>query len=122
MSRRAECGEGPVWDAPANAVHWVDILGGEILITDLATGATTGDPLQRDGRRGLRRDAEAASSRRSRAGSSALDTDGDDHHRVDFLPDGVRMNDAKTDPGGRFWAGSCAMDFADGLGGTLAPR
>src|SRR6478672_11987555 len=40
VSRRAECGEGPIWDAAANAVHWVDIIPGEILITDFATGET----------------------------------------------------------------------------------
>ena len=27
------------------------------------------------------------------------------------------MNDAKIDPAGRFWAGSCEMDFSEGLGG-----
>jgi len=37
--------------------------------------------------------------------------------RVDCLREGVRMNDAKVDPLGRFWAGSCAMDFSDGRGG-----
>jgi sugar lactone lactonase YvrE len=33
-----------------------------------------------------------------------------------FLPDGIRMNDAKCDPAGRFWAGSCAEDFTRGAG------
>ena len=102
---------------PANAVHWVDIIGGEILITDFATGATPAIRLCRDGRRRRARAARAASSRpcewlrrprrRRRRPRTACD----------ILPDGIRMNDAKTDPGGRFWAGSCEMDFAEGIGG-----
>jgi sugar lactone lactonase YvrE len=40
VSRRAECGEGPVWDAAAGVLHWVDIVPGEILRTDPETGET----------------------------------------------------------------------------------
>ncbi len=115
VSRRAECGEGPVWDAPANVVHWVDILGCEILSTDLATGATTAIPYnEMVGAAAPRREGGFVAAVAS--GFAGIGTDGTITHRVDCLPEGVRMNDAKTDPGGRFWAGSCAMDFANGKG------
>lgn len=116
VSRRTECGEGPIWDADANAVHWVDIIPGEILITDYATGRTrvTAYP-------GM----VGAVAPRVGGGVVAavmngfvgLDADGVIDRRIDILPEGIRMNDAKVDPAGRFWAGSCEMSFAEGLGG-----
>lgn len=116
VSRRAECGEGPIWDPAANAVHWVDIIGGEMLITDFDTGATRATPYP-----------EMVGAVAPRAGGGViaavasgfvgLDADGVIDRRADILPDGIRMNDAKTDPAGRFWAGSCEMSFAHGLGG-----
>ena len=116
VQRRAECGEGPVWDAAAGVLHWVDIIPGEILRTDPATGETTvtsypemvGAAAQRAGG-GI---VAAVAS-----GFVGFDRSGVVDHRVDCLAEGVRMNDAKVDPNGRFWAGSCAMDFAEGAGG-----
>lgn len=116
VSRRAECGEGPVWDASANAVRWVDIIGGEILTTDFTTGTTTvitypamvGAAAPRAGGGFV---AAVAS------GFVELAPDGTVTRRVDCLPEGVRMNDAKTDPRGVYWAGSCSYDFAEGRGG-----
>lgn len=116
VSRRAECGEGPIWDAATRAVHWVDIISGEILLTDFATGATrvttypemVGAVAPRVGGGVV---AAVAS------GFVGLDAAGEVDRRADILPDGIRMNDAKVDPAGRFWAGSCEMTFAAGQGG-----
>ena len=63
VSRRAECGEGPIWDAATDAVHWVDIIAGEILLTDFASGQTRVTPTPRWSERSPPR-AAAASSRR----------------------------------------------------------
>lgn len=120
VPRRAECGEGPFWHAPSDTVYWVDIVRGEILRTelgaDLSAGATSaiGYP-----------EMVGAVAPRATGGMVAavasgfvgLADDGTLTHRVDCLPDGIRMNDAKTDPAGRYWAGSCALDFAAGQGG-----
>ncbi|WP_137844809.1 SMP-30/gluconolactonase/LRE family protein [Microbacterium sp. 2FI] len=116
VSRRAECGEGPIWDAAAGAVHWVDIIPGEILITDFATGQTrvTAYP-EMVGAVAPRVGGGVVAAVTS--GFVGLDAGGAADRRVDILPEGIRMNDAKTDPSGRFWAGSCEMSFADGLGG-----
>lgn len=116
VSRRTECGEGPVWDAPNGILHWVDIIPGEILRTDPATGETAvttypemvGAVAQRAGGGVV---AAVAS------GFAGFDASGALERRVDCLGDGVRMNDAKVSPDGRFWSGSCAEDFAEGSGG-----
>lgn len=120
VSRRAECGEGPVWHAPTNSVLWVDIVGREVLRTTLdknlaplGTGAV-GHPTMVGAvapRAGGGMVAAVAS------GFVGLDDDGAVTRRVDCLGEGVRMNDAKVDPAGRYWAGSCAYDFAEGRGG-----
>ncbi|GAA1985769.1 SMP-30/gluconolactonase/LRE family protein [Microbacterium pumilum] len=116
VSRRAECGEGPVWDASSGGVHWVDIISGEILLTDFVSGDT----------RVIRYpEMVGAVAPRSQGGVVAavasgfvgLDPAGDVDRRLDILPDGIRMNDAKTDAAGRLWSGSCEMGFAEGLGG-----
>jgi sugar lactone lactonase YvrE len=115
VSRRAECGEGPLWDAEAGAVHWVDIIGGEILTTDFASGATAvithptmvGAAAPR---------AEGGFVAAVTTGFVGIASDGEITHRVDCLGDGIRMNDAKTDPNGVYWSGSCASDFAEGAG------
>ncbi|QIG39428.1 SMP-30/gluconolactonase/LRE family protein [Microbacterium sp. 4R-513] len=116
VQRRAECGEGPVWDAAAGVLHWVDIIPGEILRTDLDTGRTTvtsypemvGAVAQR---------AHGGIVAAVASGFAGLDQNGVVDRRVDCLAGGTRMNDAKVAPDGRFWAGSCAMDFAEGAGG-----
>jgi sugar lactone lactonase YvrE len=116
VSRRAECGEGPVWDADANTLHWVDILAGEILTTDPTSGTTVAISYPAMvGAAAHRRDSGFVAA--VATGFVGIGADGRITNRVDCLPEGVRMNDAKTDPGGRFWAGSCAMDFAAGAGG-----
>lgn len=116
VSRRAECGEGPVWDAAAGVLHWVDIIPGEILRTDPATGETTAfvHP-EMVGAVAPRADGGLVAAVAS--GYVGYDASGAVDHRIDCLPEGIRMNDAKVSPNGDFWAGSCAMDFAEGEGG-----
>lgn len=105
-------GEGPVWYD--GKLHWVDILAGTIHTSDLGSGVTTSVtlptwvgaavPMVEGGY------VVATREGFGRVVDGVLDTfDG-------FLPDGIRMNDAKCDPLGRFWAGSCAEDFARGAG------
>ena len=116
VSRRAECGEGPIWDPPTNAVHWVDIIEGEMLVTDFASGRTrvTAYPEMVGAVAPRLRGGIVAAVR---SGFVGFDADGVIDRRADILAEGIRMNDAKTDPGGRLWAGSCEMGFAEGLGG-----
>ncbi|MFE7353129.1 SMP-30/gluconolactonase/LRE family protein [Streptomyces sp. NPDC057543] len=114
---RARVGEGPVWDAGLRRLHWVDIPAGHIHSSDPATGRTTT----------LRLPTQVGAAVPRRAGGfvtataqgfASVDTDGSMTTRCALLPDGERMNDAKCDRHGRFWAGSTAMDFRPG-GGAL---
>ncbi|MEV4263983.1 SMP-30/gluconolactonase/LRE family protein [Kribbella sp. NPDC049584] len=109
----ARVGEGPVWDPGSGRLHWVDILAGAVHTSDLANGWTT--------TRVLPTLVGAVSPKRT-GGLVAAVTEGfadvSDEYvvRQHVLGDGIRMNDAKCDPDGRFWAGSTAMDFAAGRG------
>ncbi|MFV0426918.1 MAG: SMP-30/gluconolactonase/LRE family protein [Beutenbergiaceae bacterium] len=112
---RAECGEGPLWDPDANAVHWVDILAGKILTTDYLDGSTSVISYpQMVGAAAPR--AHGGFVGAVASGFVAISQAGITQ-RIDCLPEGIRMNDAKVDPAGRYWAGSCAYDFAEGKGG-----
>jgi sugar lactone lactonase YvrE len=109
----ARVGEGPVWDATANRLHWVDILAGQIHTSDLVSGATTTVTVPT---------LVGAAAPRATGGFVAAVTEG--FAEIDrslvvrryILDEGIRMNDAKCDRRGRFWAGSTAMDFAPGKG------
>lgn len=115
VPRRAQCGEGPLWDDLAQSVVWVDIIAGEILTTSWATRETmcltyptwvgAAAPCVAGGYVGA-----------VVTGFVRLDDAGAVTRRADCLAPGVRMNDAKVDPAGVYWAGSCAMDFAPGQG------
>lgn len=109
-------GEGPFWDPESGSLSWVDILDGtlhrarpgsaERWSLQLATLVGAAVPKASGG-------YVAATSE----GFTDISPDGAWTVRRDFLPDGIRMNDAKCDPHGRLWAGSCGQDFAAGRGG-----
>jgi sugar lactone lactonase YvrE len=117
LDARAAIGEGPVWDAPANELVWVDILAGLIHRTTPDGRDTTFDVGRPVGSVALRR-----------SGGLVLATD--DGFRI--LDPGAsatrlvaaveaddpltRMNDGGCDPAGRFWAGTMARDEGPGLG------
>lgn len=111
----ARVGEGPVWDAAAGRLHWVDILGGALHTSVPHTGATTTVTVPTLLGAAVPRRAGGFVAATSR-GFAAIDGDGGFTPRLDVLPDGFRMNDAKCDPRGRFWAGSTEMGFAPGAG------
>ena len=111
----AEHGEGPVWDADAGVLRWVDMLAGDVLTLE-PSGAVTrlhvGDVAaafrpRRDG--GMVVAVER--------GFVVVDADGrvGPVHEA-FTDPGVRMNDGGCDPAGRFFCGSMAYDAAAGRG------
>jgi sugar lactone lactonase YvrE len=110
-------GEGPVWDAAAGTLHWVDMLAGDLL-------SLAGDGGVR--RRSLA--AEVLAAVRPRVGGGlvlgvergfALLDDGAECPRT--LPPlwtdrGIRMNEGGCDARGRFFCGSMAYDQGEGRG------
>ena len=112
----AHHGEGPVWDSSLGRLLWVDLLAGDLLLTE-PTGATerrhVSDVLACVVPRASGGGHVVATER----GFGLLDADGG----LTTLPDvwedpTVRMNDGACDPQGRFFCGSMAYGAAPGRG------
>ena len=112
----SELGEGPVWDPRSGRLVWVDILGRKIHATDPATGVTASieTPLH-----------VGAVAPRARGGFLGALQDGfwilgdGPPRRITAIPEsrpGLRFNDGKCDPAGRFWAGTMTYDVTPGAG------
>ncbi|MFJ9824717.1 SMP-30/gluconolactonase/LRE family protein [Streptomyces sp. NPDC101160] len=108
-------GEGPFWDRTTGELTWVDILSGTIHT------AAPADPAPRTI---VLPTLVGAAVPKASGGWVAATTEGFSDIRPDgswaalrtVLPRGQRMNDAKCDPAGRLWAGSCDMSFAPARG------
>nr|WP_238351132.1 SMP-30/gluconolactonase/LRE family protein [Kribbella shirazensis] len=107
----AELGEGPVWDERAGVLHWVNITAGQVLTTSIETGETTTVTLPTM----VGAVAPAASGGLVAAVAEGFAFDSCTT-TLRVLGPSERMNDAKVDPYGRFWAGSTARDFTPGRG------
>lgn len=114
VAAEAELGEGPVWDARSGRLAWVDILSSRILLTDVRSGATDVIPVPLH---------VGAVAPRAAGGFVAALQDGfwivgdGPARRIAPVPEaraGLRFNDGKCDPAGRFWAGTMAYDQATG--------
>jgi sugar lactone lactonase YvrE len=118
LDAKAELGEGPVWDPIAARLYFVDIQRGLVHRYDPETrtscafrigtlvsaiALTSTDDLLLAVHDGfIRLDPSTGLTRR------IADVEAD-------RPD-LRMNDGKCDPGGRFWAGTMAIDERRGAG------
>lgn len=112
LDARAELGEGPIWDAAAARLLWVDILQGRVHRFDPITRQ---DEIRNVGR-------PVGTVAPARDGSLVMATSRG-FERLDWetghvttiaeveadLP-GNRMNDGACDPAGRFWAGTMPLD------------
>jgi sugar lactone lactonase YvrE len=108
VSARALLGEGPVWDAAAQALWWVDIRGPAVHRYEPRTGAARQWPMPEEvGSLALRRDGTLLLALRS--GFAFFDPATGAIERVGNpepdQPDN-RLNDGKCDRRGRFWVGS----------------
>lgn len=113
---RSDCGEGPIWDPKTEIISWVDIAGSKWHQVGLNEGSKSmtypvptiiGAVVERH------RGGYFAAVKE---GFASLDINGNYSTEIDFLPKDQRMNDAKVDSRGRYWAGSTALDFSPGLG------
>lgn len=117
-NHRSMLGEGPVWDAANNTILWVDIMGCAIHQLDrnnnafhsIATPSMIGSfALCNDGNIVAALQEGFVFINRNTGEISAI---GDPEKH---LP-GNRFNDGKTDPAGRFWAGSMSLTGETGTG------
>jgi sugar lactone lactonase YvrE len=121
LDARALLGEGPIWDARASVLYWVDIAGCKVHIFKPATGGDraidvgqpvgTVVPRRAGGVMVALRDGFAALDLDSSALTMIADPEA-------HLP-GNRFNDGKCDPAGRFWAGTMRQAEDQRGGGSL---
>ena len=106
----AVVGEGPVWDATAGLLVWVDIEGQRIYEFDPATGVNREIEVPQHPGAVVRR-ASGGYMAAVTNGFASVDRDGRFEMVVPVEADiaGNRMNDGKCDPQGRFWAGTTRM-------------
>ncbi|TAM70760.1 MAG: SMP-30/gluconolactonase/LRE family protein [Microbacteriaceae bacterium] len=112
---RAQCGESPYWDSSRRSIMWVDIVGRQVLTSAIDDTTRAIDYPEMVG--AVAPCAEGGLVLAVESGFAILDVAGTVTDRIDVLRPPNRMNDAKVDPAGRYWAGSCAMDFQVGRGG-----
>jgi sugar lactone lactonase YvrE len=120
LDAHAVLGEGPVWDADAAVLWWVDIEGKRIHRFDPGDG--TNRSIQTPSHVG-------AVALRARGGLLAALVDGVytvDFERATFAPFAaldepphVRSNESKCDPAGRFLVGTMAYDYGP-IGGLYS--
>jgi sugar lactone lactonase YvrE len=119
LDARARLGEGPFWDERGRRLGWVDILDAKVHWYDPATGEDTAvDVGEHIGAAAPRRDGGLVLAVAS--GFALLDDDGRVTPVADLAKPGVRMNDGKADPRGRFLAGTMAYDETPGAGTLYA--
>jgi sugar lactone lactonase YvrE len=113
---RSDCGEGPIWNPHTKTVSWVDIAGSKWHQIALENGPKSrifhvptiiGAVVERN---------SGGYFAAVKEGFASLDANENYSTEINFLPNDQRMNDAKVDSRGRFWAGSNAIDFTPGQG------
>lgn len=118
IDAHAGLAESPVWDERSGRLVWVDLLRGIVHLTDIALGADVAIPvgqmvgavaLCEDGRQLIAIEVGFALLDARRPGFEVIAP-------VTADDPGLRMNDGKVDPSGRFWAGSMALDERAGAG------
>lgn len=112
----AKLGESPVWSAREDCVWWVDIDGGLLCRTDIASGTTSSwTTPERPGFVVLTEPDGLALGMES--GIFSFDPVGAVFTRIVAVDQpGHRFNDATVDWTGRLWAGSMALDATQPTG------
>lgn len=112
----AALGEGPVWDAAAQELIWVDIEGRLVHRYDPASGADRG--LRVSGRVGFAAPRVGGGLVLAMEHSFVLlDDDGEEVELARVEPDApTRMNDGNCDAAGRLYAGTMAFDEQSPVG------
>jgi sugar lactone lactonase YvrE len=112
LDAHATLGEGPVWDAEAGVLWWVDIEGRRIHRFDPATRADTSfETATQVGALALRKGGGLVAALAD--GVWTIDTQTGAAELFVGLgePPDVRSNESKCDPAGRFLVGTMAFDY-----------
>jgi sugar lactone lactonase YvrE len=112
----ATIGEGPVWDPALQALIWVDIAGRRV---HLSTPDATRTYATRDFVGAAVPRAGGGLVLATGPGFSTLDLGSGEVTEIATVPadfSAIRFNDGKTDPAGRFWAGTMHLQEEAGRG------
>ncbi len=110
-------GEGLRFDERTGSLLWVDLSAGRLhrapvdALDDVEVLCDLDEPLGAFAPR-----SDGGFLLACGRGLSVLEDGGTVRRLVELEPAGNRMNDAACDPSGRFWAGSMALDAAEGAG------
>ena len=118
VDAKAQTGEGPLWDADAGVLWWLDIPGRQLHRFDPGADVDRAVELPREvGAVVLRRSGGMVAA--AVDGFCTLDPDTgalDLFAAVEADDPGTRMNDGKCDAEGRFWAGTMEWSGEKGRG------
>lgn len=116
LEPRAILGEGSLWDSEKNCLYWVDIVGRTVNIYNPATGRNRVLQVSQDvGTVVPCKSGDLMIAQRD--GFARLQVESGKVVMVaEKKSEGIRFNDGKCDPAGRFWAGTMADDAAQGAG------
>lgn len=114
LKTEATLGEGPVWDHRTNQLYWVDIVNKIVNRYD--------PTLEQNSTFNIGQDVSCIVPRESggfllgvREGLASVEANINDFKLiVEKKAKGIRFNDGKCDPVGRFWAGTIADDVREG--------
>jgi sugar lactone lactonase YvrE len=111
VDARARLGEGPVWDARAGRLLWVDVTGKGLNFTDAVTAETTRREMPLAIGVAVPRDSGGLVAA-LQDGFYAIDENGaiEQLAAVDTRGGLLRFNDGACDPAGRFLAGTMGWD------------
>jgi sugar lactone lactonase YvrE len=116
LTAGAVLGEGSIWDHLKNLLYWVDILGQKVNIYNPKTAENISFRVGQDVGTVVPWDSRFLMIAVS-DGFARLDTEtGEVNTIVKKEAKGIRFNDGKCDPAGRFWAGTMAYDLEEGSG------
>jgi sugar lactone lactonase YvrE len=117
VAARAGLGEGPVWDAAAARLIWVDIVGRKVHAYDPATGQDSS--LSVEEMPGVAIPRRAGGLVLAIGHGFAFLHAGGELEWIEVLPQGevqARMNDGNCDSAGRLWAGTMGLREEPGAG------
>jgi sugar lactone lactonase YvrE len=116
LEAQALLGEGSLWDSAKNCLYWVDIVGRKVNIYDPVTGRNRVFHVSQDvGTVVPAKSGDLMIALRDGFARLKIES-GEVVMMAEKKKEGIRFNDGKCDPAGRFWAGTMADEMTEGAG------
>jgi sugar lactone lactonase YvrE len=116
LNSQAIMGESPMWDTEQQVLYWVDIFGNTVNIFEPDTAVNRPIDVGQDvGTVVIRESGGLILAVQEGVACLDLETEAV-QLLINIQKDGLRLNDGKCDPVGRFWTGTNAYDYTEGAG------